>query len=387
MPADTAKRDYYEVLGLDRSATQEQIKQAYRQLAMQWHPDRNPAPDAADSFKEIAEAYAVLSDDTKRQAYDTTGHAGVNQRWSTEDIFHDFNFGDFFGGHSEDLGSLFGNLFGGRAGRTTIKPHGADLRCELKLTLEQAAAGGEHLIHITKQERCKTCGGNGAKPGTKPQTCAECKGTGEKQQARKDKAMNVVTIFTCTHCNGTGRFIEQPCASCQGAGSEFLPHAIKVQVPAGVDHGMLLRLAGQGQAGPGSTPPGDLLVRVYLQPHPHLKRDGDDLYTTIAMQLPRCSFGRKNRRALSRRRETASNAAGRDSKRHRPAHARQGHAANAGKRQGRFLCHSRSANADQSDTAPTPAPEGVQTRSRAAAKDRGFVKLTLPRRECCYGSF
>jgi molecular chaperone DnaJ len=293
MPANTAKRDYYEVLGLDRSATQEQIKQAYRQLAMRWHPDRNPAPDAADSFKEIAEAYAVLSDDTKRQAYDTTGHAGVNQRWSTEDIFHDFNFGDFFGGHSEDLGSLFGNLFGGRAGQTTIKPHGADLRCELKLTLEQAAAGGEHLIHITKQEHCKTCGGNGAKPGTKPQTCAECKGSGEKQQARKDKTMNVVKIFTCSRCNGTGRIIEQLCASCQGAGSEFLPHVIKVQVPAGVDHGMLLRLAGQGQAGPGSAPPGDLLVRIYLQPHPHLKRDDDDLYTTITCSFPDAALGGK----------------------------------------------------------------------------------------------
>lgn len=292
MPAQT-KRDYYEVLGIPRSASKEELKQAYRQLAMKWHPDRNSAAEATDRFKEIAEAYAVLSDDIKRQAYDTAGHAGVDERWSTEDIFREFDFADFVGGRFQDFGSIFGNIFGSRSRRTSIRPHGTDLRCELNLTLEQAAAGGEHLIHITKQEHCKTCGGNGAKPGTKPQTCSECKGSGEKQQVRKDQAMNVVTIFSCPHCNGTGRFIEQLCPTCKGAGTEFLPHSIKVQVPAGIDHGMLLRLAGQGQAGPPGSLPGDLLVRVFVLPHGHLQRNGDDLVTPISTSFVDAALGGK----------------------------------------------------------------------------------------------
>lgn len=291
--ASEQKRDYYEVLGLNRSASKEEIKQAYRQLAMKWHPDRNPAPDATDRFKEIAEAYAVLSDDTKRHAYDTTGHAGVGERWSTEDIFRDFDYGDFFGGRFEDFGSLFGNLFGGHGRRSAMRPRGSDLRYDLKLTLEQAAQGGEHIIHITKQDRCKTCGGNGAKPGTQPQICSECKGSGEKQQVRKDKGMNVVTISSCTRCHGTGRFIEQLCPTCKGVGIEFVPHTIKVQVPQGVDSGMLLRLAGQGEAGPAGTPAGDLLVRVYVAPHAYLKRDGDDLYTTITASFVDAALGGK----------------------------------------------------------------------------------------------
>ena len=276
------KRDYYEVLGVERSADQEQIKQAYRQLAMKWHPDRNTAPDAADKFKEIAEAYAVLSDQTKRQAYDTTGHAGVSERWSTEDIFRDFDFGDFFGGRSSDIWSVFGNLFPGRRTRAPITPQGADLHYDLHITLDDAAKGGYRVIELTRSDLCKTCGGNGAKPGTKPVSCVECHGSGEQQQARTDKRMRVLTITTCPRCNGRGQFIESPCATCNGSGLQFLPHSIKVQIPAGVEHGMLLRLAGQGEGGPQGARPGDLLVRVYIQPHATLKRDGDDLYTVAA---------------------------------------------------------------------------------------------------------
>ena len=212
------KRDYYEVLGLQRNATQEQIKQAYRQLALKWHPDRNTAPDATDRFKEVAEAYAVLSDQTKRAQYDTTGHAGVSERWSTEDIFRDFDFGDFFGGRMGDIGSVFGDLFSGRSARPTARTQGADLRYDLHLTLDDAAKGGERVIKLTRSDRCKTCGGNGAKPGTKPATCSECRGTGEKQQVRADKTMRVVTLTTCARCNGRGMFIESPCATCKGSG-------------------------------------------------------------------------------------------------------------------------------------------------------------------------
>ena len=287
------KRDYYEVLGVERSATQEQIKQAYRQLAMQWHPDRNTAPDAADKFKELAEAYAVLSDQTKRRAYDTAGHAGVSERWSTEDIFRGFDFGDFFGGRSSDIWSVFGDLFPGHRTRAPITPQGSDLHYDLQLTLDDAAKGGERVIDLTRSDTCKTCGGNGAKPGTQPVNCVECHGSGEKQQARTDKRMRVVTITTCPRCNGRGQIIESPCSACQGSGLQFLPHSIKVQIPAGVEHGMALRLAGQGEAGPQGAAAGDLLVRISIQPHPTLKRDGADLYAMAPVSFPDAALGVK----------------------------------------------------------------------------------------------
>jgi len=293
MTGSPQKRDYYEVLGIKRAATQEQIKQAYRQLAMQWHPDRNTAPDAADKFKEIAEAYAVLSDPNKRRAYDTSGHAGVSERWSTEDIFRDFDFGDFFGGGSSDIFSVFGSLFPGGRARAPVTHTGADLYHDLHLTLEDAASGGERVIELTRSESCKSCGGSGAKPGTKPIGCVECHGSGEKQQARTDKRMQVVTLTTCPRCHGRGQMIESPCAPCNGSGLQFLPHAIKVQIPAGVEHGTRLRLAGQGEAAPQGAPPGDLLVRIYIEPHATLKRDGADLYAVAPISFPDAALGTK----------------------------------------------------------------------------------------------
>jgi molecular chaperone DnaJ len=250
------KRDYYEVLGIDRNATQEQIKQAYRQLPMKYHPDRNSAPDATERFKEIAEAYAVLCDPTKRDQYDATGHAGVSERWSTEDLFRDFEFGDFFGGRFADLGDIFGDLFGGRARREPVKPRGADLRYDLKLTLDEAARGGERMIEITRSDRCKACGGSGAKPGTQPINCAECQGSGQKQQIKSEKSMKLVTITSCPRCLGSGTIIETHCLTCHGTGHEFLPHQIKMQIPAGIDDGMLLRLAGPGGSRAAGRRPG-----------------------------------------------------------------------------------------------------------------------------------
>ena len=293
MSSAQEKRDYYEVLGLARNATPEQIKQAYRQLALKWHPDRNTAPDATDRFKEIAEAYAVLSDPTKRAQYDAGGHAGISERWSTEDLFRDFEFGDFFGGRTGDLFRVFGDFFPGRSARPSARFHGADVRYDLHLSLAQAANGGEHLIKLTRSDRCKTCSGSGAKPGTQATSCSECRGTGEKQQVRTDKNTRVVTLTTCTRCQGRGEFIESPCPSCNGAGLQFSPHTIKVRIPVGVEDGMLLRLAGQGEAGPQGTPPGDLLVRVYIQPHPTLKRDGDDLYAVATISFPDAALGTK----------------------------------------------------------------------------------------------
>lgn len=287
------KRDYYDTLGIDRSASPEQIKQAYRQLALKWHPDRNPASEATDRFREIAEAYAVLSNPNKRAQYDAGGHAGISERWSTEDLFRDFEFGDFFGGRFADLGSIFGDLFGTRTRHGAVEPHGADLQYELSLSLDEAAGGGERLISITRSDRCATCGGSGAKPGTRPESCPECQGSGEKQQIRTEKRIKRVTITSCPRCLGRGTLIESPCPTCHGSGIELRPHQIKLQIPPGIDDGMLLRLAGQGQTAPPGGMPGDLLVRVRLKPHRFLRRDSDDLYLSAAVDFANAALGTK----------------------------------------------------------------------------------------------
>jgi molecular chaperone DnaJ len=293
MATDQHKGDYYEILGVDRSAAQEQIKQAYRQLALKWHPDRNPAPEATDRFMKVAEAYAVLSDPHKRAQYDAMGHPGVSERWSTEDIFRDFEFGDFFGGRFADLGSILGDFFGGRLRQSPIKPQGADLHYDLRLTLEEAANGGDRVISIARSERCKTCGGNGAMPGTQPVTCPECQGSGQKQQTRTEKGMKLVSIITCTRCLGRGIFIESPCITCRGSGYQSVPHQIKVNIPQGGDDGVMFRLAGQGEAAPREGVPGDLLVHIRIEPHPILKREGDDLYSGAAIDFASAALGTK----------------------------------------------------------------------------------------------
>jgi molecular chaperone DnaJ len=288
-----SKRDYYEVLGIDRSAAPEQIKQAYRQLALKWHPDRNPAAEATDKFREIAEAYAVLSDANKRAAYDSAGHAGISERWSTEDLFRDFDFGEAFGGRFGDIWNVFGNLFADRGRRSGIKPQSLDMHCDLPLTLEEAAAGGEHLVRVARSERCTACGGSGAKSGTKPVTCSECHGTGEKQHIKFAKTLRIVTRATCTRCHGRGLFVDSPCVSCEGSGTQSSLHAVKVQIPAGVHHGMVFRLTGQGGSDAVATAPGDLFVTIQMQPHPFLTRRGADLYTTAPLTFADAALGAK----------------------------------------------------------------------------------------------
>jgi len=180
VPEVNTKRDYYEVLGVNRTATRDEIKHAYRQLALQYHPDKNKDPDAAAKFRELAEAYAVLSDDTKRKEYDTTGHAGVSERWSADDLMRDFQFGDFFGGRFGDLSSMFGEFLGRRMRPGSDAARGADLRYDVELTLEEAARGGEREIHLTRSEKCADCRGSGAKAGTKPLSCPDCRGSGQR---------------------------------------------------------------------------------------------------------------------------------------------------------------------------------------------------------------
>lgn len=293
MPVAETKRDYYEVLGVDRSATRDQIKHAYRQLALAYHPDRNRAPDAAAKFREIAEAYAVLSDDAKRREYDATGHVGVSQRWTDEDLMRDFQFGDFFGGRFDDLSGIFGDFFGRRARPGYGATRGVDLRYDIDLTLEEAAKGGEREVPITRSEKCKPCGGTGAKPGTKPKACTECQGTGQKQDVKTSKGMRMVTLTTCPHCHGRGQVIESPCTSCQGSGFQFAAHKLNVKIPSGVDEGMMIRLAGQGEANANGGPPGDLLIRPHIRPHPQFERHGDDLYTVKTVTFPDAALGTK----------------------------------------------------------------------------------------------
>ena len=295
MPASESKRDYYEVLGVGRAATRDEIKHAYRQLALHFHPDKNKDPSAAAKFRELAEAYAVLSDDTKRKEYDTTGHAGVSERWSSEDLMRDFQFGDFFGGRFGDLSGLFGDLFGRRTRPGSGARRGVDLRYDVELTLEEAARGGEKEISLTRSERCADCGGSGAKAGTKPLTCPDCRGTGQKQDVKTKKDVRLVTLTTCVRCQGRGQIVESPCPLCQGGGYRFLPHTLKVKVPPGVDDGMMIRLPGQGEANANGGPPGDLLIRPHIRRHPTFERHGDDLYTVQSVSFPDAALGKKLR--------------------------------------------------------------------------------------------
>lgn len=295
MPGAGTKRDYYEVLGVDRTATRDQIKHAYRQLALKHHPDKNRDPEAAAQFRELAEAYAVLSDDTKRKEYDTTGHAGVSQRWSPDDLMRDFQFGDFFGGRFGDLSGIFGDFFGRRSRPGAGAIRGVDLRYDLDLTLEEAARGGEREIHVTRSEKCTPCGGSGAKAGTKPLSCPDCKGTGQKQDVKTKKDMRLVTLTTCARCQGRGQIVESPCDLCQGNGYQFVPHTLKVRIPPGVDDGMMIRLSGQGETNANGGPPGDLLIRPHLRRHPTFERHGDNLYMVQAVTFPDAALGKKLR--------------------------------------------------------------------------------------------
>lgn len=286
------KRDYYDVLGVDRTATRDQIKHAYRQLALKYHPDKNKDPGAAAKFRELAEAYAVLSDDAKRKEYDTTGHAGVSGRWSTEDLMRDFQFGDFFGGRFGDLSGIFGEFFGRRMRPGAGAVRGVDLRYDLELTLEEAAHGGEREIHMTRSEKCAPCGGSGAKVGTKPLACPDCKGTGQRQEVKSRKDVRLVTLTTCGRCQGRGQIVEAPCPFCQGSGYRFVPHVLKVKIPPGVDDAMAIRLPGQGEANANGGPPGDLLIRVHLRRHPVFERHGDDLYMVRSVTFPDAALGK-----------------------------------------------------------------------------------------------
>jgi len=289
-----AKRDYYEVLGVDRTASEEDIKKAYRKLALKYHPDKNPGDKTAEeSFKELGEAYEALSDSQKRAAYDRFGHAAFDPRARagagggfSSGGFHDpFEiFREVFGGGG---GGIFDELFGNERSDPTGPQRGADLRYDLEIKFEEAALGCEKEIALSKLERCTHCHGNGAEPGSSSRPCSTCGGRGQVLTSR-----GIFSIAqTCPRCEGAGRVIEKPCRACRGAGRQDKSSKITIRIPPGVDTGARLRSAGNGEGGVRGGPPGNLYVVLHVRPHDIFQRDGDDLICDMPVSFGQATLG------------------------------------------------------------------------------------------------
>lgn len=291
----STKRDYYEVLGVSRDADTEEIKKAYRKLAMQYHPDRNKGDAAAEEkFKEVGEAYAVLSDADKRARYDRFGHAGAGAGAGGAP-------GGGFGGFEFDLsdalrqfmeGGLFGGgMFGGRQQSGPMRVRGNDLQMKLVLTLEEIAEGVQKKIKVKRYAPCSECGGSGARKGTTKKNCPTCHGTGQVRQVSRSFLGQFVSVQPCTQCRGEGQIISDPCPSCKGEGRERSEGVVTVDIPAGVSAGQYLTLRGEGNAGPHGGPAGDLIVLIDEKPHDYFTRDGDDIVYTLMLTVPQLALG------------------------------------------------------------------------------------------------
>jgi len=278
------QRDYYEILGVPRDASQTDIKKAYRRLAMQYHPDRNPSPDAEERFKEINRAYEVLSDPEKRAAYDRFGHAGVDGAAGAAG-FEGFN-------PFEGFGDIFEAFFGGTRARRRQGPvRGADLRYTLELTFEEAAFGTEKEIEFQRHEVCSECRGRGPAPGTDLAVCPDCRGAGEIRRAATSIFGQFVNVSTCGRCGGEGRIIVPPCPRCRGTGRERVTRRLVVRIPPGVDTGSQIRLSGEGEAGLRGGPRGNLYVVVSVAPHPHFTRVEDHLLYELPLNIAQAALG------------------------------------------------------------------------------------------------
>ena len=290
------KRDYYNALGVPRGASKDEVKAAYRKLALQYHPDRNKAPEATEKFKEISEAYAVLSDEEKRTQYDQFGRAGVYERYNAEDIFRGADFESVF----RDLGfggfgSIFERFFSGIGGVGGFEggsrpSRGDDLAYDLEISFDEAAHGAAREIEVTRLIQCSTCNATGAAPGSSRRPCRECNGRGQVQHVRGTRFAQFVQITTCPKCHGEGSVIEKPCRNCKGAGLERTSKRLQVKIPPGADEGQSLRLRGEGNAVQGGRA-GDLYVRIHLRPHPSFKRQGDDVLYETRISFPKAVFG------------------------------------------------------------------------------------------------
>jgi molecular chaperone DnaJ len=282
-----AKRDLYEILGVNRDASEDELKKAYRKLAMKHHPDRNPDnKESEDKFKEAKEAYEILTDANKRAAYDRYGHAGVDQSMGGGGG----GGGQGFDGFGDAFGDIFGDIFGGGGGggrgRSNVY-RGADLRYNLEITLEEAARGADKTIRIPALEECAPCHGSGAKAGTQPKTCPTCGGAG---QVRIQQGFFSIQQ-TCPKCHGSGRIIPEPCTSCGGAGRVKRQKTLEVKIPTGIDDGMRLRHSGHGEPGVNGGPPGDLYVEIHIKQHAVFQRDGDDLHCEMPISFTTAALG------------------------------------------------------------------------------------------------
>jgi molecular chaperone DnaJ len=283
-----AKRDFYEILGVAKGASDEEIKKSYRKLAMKYHPDRNPdSKESEDKFKEAKEAYEMLTNPEKREAYDRYGHAGVDPNMGGGG-----GFGGGAGGFGDAFGDIFGDIFGGGgAGRGRgAGPQvyrGADLRYNLEITLEQAAHGFDTTIRVPSWDKCETCHGTGAKPGTAPVTCSTCAGHG---QVRMQQGFFSIQQ-TCPKCHGSGKIIPEPCAACSGAGRIKRNKTLEVKIPAGIDNGMRIRSTGNGEPGTNGGPSGDLYVEIHIKAHAVFQREGDDLHCEMPISFTKATLG------------------------------------------------------------------------------------------------
>jgi len=285
-----AGRDYYEVLGVQRGATKEQIKSAYRKLALEFHPDRNKSPEAEERFKEISEAYAVLSDDEKRRQYDVSGREGVYQRYSQEDIFRGVDFGEFFRGMGfGDFNDIFAQFFGGMPGQRSER--GEDLTYHLQINLEDIVTESSREIEVPRDEVCSACHGSGARQGTQTLKCTTCNGAGQVQRVQSAGFTRLVRVMTCDKCGGRGYTITSPCTVCSGRGTVEKTRKIRIVVPAGVEDGLTLRLRGEGNSGDYGTPPGDLYVSLNVVPHRLFTRRESDIYLETGVGIVEAILG------------------------------------------------------------------------------------------------
>ncbi|MCI9403424.1 MAG: molecular chaperone DnaJ [Oscillospiraceae bacterium] len=291
------KRDFYEVLGVSKGASDDDIKKAYRKMAKQYHPDLHPGDKEAEAkFKEVNEAYEILSDKDKRSRYDQFGHAGVDPNFGAG------GFGGGFGGYNMgdiDLGDLFGSFFGGGFGgggqraNPNAPRRGETLRASVTISFEEAAFGCEKEIMLTRSESCDTCHGSGCAPGTSADTCPDCRGTGTIRIQRGGGAFTFATSAPCTRCQGTGRIIHTPCPDCHGSGSVKKQRKITVNIPAGIDNGQAISLRGQGGAGANGGPAGDLLISVTVRPSDKFQREGTAVYYNHTVSFPQAALGAK----------------------------------------------------------------------------------------------
>ncbi|MDD6285928.1 molecular chaperone DnaJ [uncultured Methanosphaera sp.] len=288
------KRDYYDVLGVDRNADKKTIKKAYRKLAMKYHPDVNKEEGAEDKFKELSEAYGVLSDDEKRARYDKYGHAGMDG-FTQEDIFNNINFEDIFsgfGGSNGGFGSIF-DLFGFGGGSNTQSGRGADIGQTVELTLEEVATGVSKDIKVTHKKTCPKCNGSRAEPGSSVNTCSNCNGTGQVRQVQNTPLGQFATVSPCPQCKGEGQIIEHPCTECHGTGLKQTTNKLSINIPAGVETGTRLRVAGEGDDGIKGAPSGDLYVTIKVKKHDLFKRDGRNLYYELPISYVQACLGDK----------------------------------------------------------------------------------------------